>query len=120
MKRMVLFLVLFLSCVSLAQAGEDGRTSKGAWAREGIVLGRGVLNILGMPFELIRTPAVEPSTHQWLWPITSIPRSITNVIARATSGVNDLLIYPFVVPFTNDISPLTEPMGLPEYVWSRD
>ncbi len=113
-------LLILFSSASLAQASEDGRTTKGGFAREGIVLGRGVLNILGAPFELIRTPAAELSTHKWLWPVTSIPRSITNVIARATSGVNDILIDPFVVPFTNDISPLTEPMGLPEYVWSRD
>ena len=119
MKKIIFGLILFLSCISLAQASEDGRTTKGGFVREGMVLGRGVLNILGSPFELIRTPATEPSTHKWLWPVTSIPRSVTNFIVRATSGVNDILVYPFVAPFTNDISPLTEPMDLPEYVWSR-
>lgn len=119
MKKTILFAVLFL-LPCMAYAGTDGRTEKGAWAREGIVLGRGLLNIPGTAVEVIATPMREPSIHPKAWPITGLIRIPTNVIYRAVSAVNDLVVYPFVVPFTNDISPLTEPMGLPEYAWSRD
>lgn len=119
MKKAALCLVFMLTLSASAYALEDGRTTHGVLAREGIVLGRGVLNLFGFPFELIRTPIAEPSTHKWVWPVTSIPRSITNALARASSAVNDIIVYPFVVPFTDDLSPITEPMGLPKYVWSK-
>ena len=119
MRKAILCLVFLLSLSATAHALEDGRTTHGVLAREGIVLGRGLLNLLGFPFELIRTPIAEPSTHKWIWPVTSIPRSLTNVLARASSAAHDIIVYPWVVPFTDDLSPITEPMGLPKYVWSK-
>jgi hypothetical protein len=120
MRKMVLGLVFMLSLSSAAYALEDGRTTHGVLAREGIVLGRGILNIIGTPLELIRTPIAEWGIHKWVWPVTFIPRAATNAITRASSAVNDIVVYPWMVPFTDDLSPITESMGLPEYAWSRN
>jgi hypothetical protein len=119
MRKAALCLILILTLTSSAYALEDGRTTHGVLAREGIVMGRGVLNLLGFPFELIRTPIAETQVHKWVWPVTFIPRAITNVIARASSATHDLLVYPWLVPFTDDLSPITEPLGLPTYVWGK-
>lgn len=119
MRKAALCLILMLSLTSSAYALEDGRTEQGVAGRFGIVLGRGLLNLIGTPFELIRTPIAEVDNHKWLWPITFIPRAINNVVIRATSAVNDLVVYPWMVPFTDDLSPITEPFGLPQYVWSQ-
>ena len=119
MKKAAFLFALLLMLNTFAYASEDGRTTKGVWGREGIVLGRGLLNLVGAPFELIRTPVAETKVHTKAWPITSIPRTITNAFTRFASGAYDFLAYPFVVPATDDLSPLTEPMGLPEYVWGK-
>ncbi len=118
-----IFLILFILSIFFQNpanaAFEDGRTQQNGFVRECIVLGRGVTNLVTSPLELLATPLREPGIHRWLWPMTSVPRGITNVIVRLSSGVNDLLVHPFVVPFTNDISPITEPYDLPEYVWQK-
>ncbi len=119
MKKCIFFLFFFVFPLS-AYAGLDGRTEKGVWAREGMVLGRGLLNVIGTPVEVFATPMREHTIHPKAWPITGIIRIPTNVIARASSALNDLVLYPWIVPFTDDISPLTEPMGISEYAWSRD
>ncbi len=119
MKKIILFAALFLIPCS-AYAGIDGRTERGVWGREAIVLGRGLLNIPGTVAEVFATPMREPAMHPKAWPITGLIRIPTNVIIRAVSAVNDLLVYPWMVPFTDDLSPFTEPMGLPEYGWNRE
>ena len=119
MRKTLLGLVLLISLCSVAYASEDGRTKHNGFVRELMVLDRGVLNVIGTPLEIIRTPIAEWDTHHWLFPITSIPRTLTNAVIRASSAGNDIIVSPFVVPFTDDISPLTESFDLPEYVWSR-
>ncbi len=121
MKKMLLIISLLILFPAVLKADTvDGRTDRGVFAREGIVLGRGILNLPGTVLEVIATPVREHTIHAKAWPLTGLIRIPTNVFARAASAVNDIVVYPFMVPFTNDISPLTEPMGIPEYAWSRD
>ena len=121
MKKMFvwLFIMILLFNGAAYAVGPDGRTNHNGFVREGIVLWRGVINLVSSPLELLATPMREPHDHKWVWPITSIPHSVLNVIVRAGSSLQDILVYPFVVPFTNDISPLTEPYDLPEYIWQK-
>lgn len=119
MKKIIFLAAALFLIPCAAYAGIDGRTDKGVWAREGMVLGRGLLNIPGTVVEVFATPFREPAIHPKAWPITGLIRIPTNVIIRAVSAVNDLVVYPWVVPFTDDLSPFTEPMDLPEYAWSR-
>jgi hypothetical protein len=46
-----------------------------------------------------------------------LPRTVTNIFIRSVSAVYDLVLTPFVQPFTDDTSPLTDAMGLPVYPW---
>ena len=105
----------FYPLIAMVQAGMDGHTDQGIGAREGIVLGRGLGNILTLPFEIPRTIKSETEIHPKLWPVTFLPRTLTNLLLRAVSAVNDVIIYPFAVPFTDDISPMTESFDLPDY-----
>lgn len=104
----------------LAYAGQDGRTVKGVWAREGIVLGRGLLNLVGLPAEIVYTPVRETKIHPKAWPVTFLPRFIMNVGSRAGSAAYDIVCYPWMAPHTDDLSPLTEFMDLPAYPWSKE
>lgn len=117
MKKTAIALVLLLVVTPVAFAYEDGRTEKGPMARSGTVFMRGVGNILGMPMELSSTLVRETEMHSRLWPVTYAPRLVQNIFLRAASGVNDAFFLPWVVPFTDDISPWTEPMGLTDYPW---
>lgn len=116
-KKLVLLFAFFLALQSTAFAYEDGRTDKGVWGRLGMVESRGLLNLIGLPCEFIRTGAVEKTVHPKAWPVTYIPKLFYNVFGRASSAANDVLVYPFIAPFTNDLSPMTEPLGLSTYPW---
>lgn len=111
----VFMLLFFLTAT--AQAYDTGRSEKGYFGRLGAVESRGFMNVLGMPVELYRTPAVEAKNHRWLWPVTFAPRLITNVVTRTVSAAYDIAFYPFGLPFSDDLSPLTDYLGLPEYPW---
>lgn len=119
MKKGILFFLIALFVAAPLYADDlDGRTNAGAWSRVGIVMKRGLVNALTFPGEIIRTAKAEPAIHSRLWPVTFVPRAITNTIIRATSAVNDLVLFPWAVPFTNDLSPWTESFDLPVYVWA--
>ena len=117
MEKGIFFLSVFLLTSLPLQASVDGHTDKGPMARPAVVFFRGVSNIVGMPLELISTGRREAQSHPRLWPVTYVPRFLTNFFIRAASGINDMFFYPWVVPYTDDISPWTEPMGLPDYPW---
>lgn len=112
-------LVLFLLLVSDLHAAEvEGQTTHGPLTRIAIVETRGISNFAAIPLvDFPRTVATEVRMHHWLWPVTFIPRFITNTLIRVASSVYDVAFYPWMAPFTDDISPITEPMGLPEYPW---
>jgi opacity protein-like surface antigen len=118
MKKIIMILSLVVLIAPAAFAADvDGRTGSGTLGRAGNAFGRGLLNVVGFPFEISSTMIRETETHSWLWPITGLPRLGNNIFVRAASTVNDLFFLPLSAPFSNDVSPLTEPMGLPEYPW---
>ncbi|HTL46782.1 MAG TPA: hypothetical protein VL688_01830 [Verrucomicrobiae bacterium] len=120
MKKIAWILVLSFIFSVPAQAYDSGRTDRGVFSRILAVEGRGALNIVGMPMELVRTPILESKNHHRMWPVTFWPRLITNIITRAASGIYDIVAAPFVLPFTDDITPFTDPMGLSDYPWQWD
>ena len=122
MKKIFFFAALFLGLGMAArtEAAVDYRTTRGPWGRAGIVMGRGLANVVGLPFEIPRTIALETERHSRLWPVTMIPRAFTNVAGRACSAMNDVLFSPWIVPFTDDLSPWTKSFGLSDYPWNKD
>ena len=120
-----LFLIFLMVAMSPETAAADGgkavvangRSEHGPLVRIAKVEGRGLLNIVGLPAEIFRTGVEEARHHHWLWPFTYVPRLLTYTIIRVTSAAYDIVFMPFVAPFTADLSPLTEPMDLPEYPW---
>ena len=114
-----LFIFIFLYS-STASASLDGRvkntTAKG---RFGIVLSRGVLNMVSLPLEFIRTAVSEKETHPKAWGFTVGPRMLTNFFLRFASAVNDTFVFPWYTPWTDDLSPWTEAFGLPDYPWQE-
>lgn len=85
--------------------------------RAGTVTGRGLLNILALPAELVTTGVREQRMHPYLWPVTYTPRFVYNALVRVTSGLNDVAFFPWIVAHTDDLSPFTEIAELPEYPW---
>lgn len=120
MKKIILVAILFLATSISLYASVNGQTSKGPLARLGTVEARGFANLLGSPAEFCTTAQREVPLHPRLWPLTYFPRFFGNLALRVTSGVADILFYPFVVPFTDDISPWTEPFGFPDYPWQKE
>lgn len=120
MKRiMALLLALLLFAPSAHAVDDDYRTDLGFFAREGTVIGRGLLCLLSVPYEPVRTTIAETEIHPGLWPFTFIPRAFLNTFVRFISAGHDVLIFPFYVPFTNDLSPWTQAYDLPDYAWQK-
>lgn len=117
-KKFAAVFILLLTMTGSAHAYDTGHTDKGYFQRVLMAEKRGILNAVGLPLELVRTPIAESGEHKWLWPVTFFPRFLTNVFGRTVSAVNDILIAPlFYYPFSDDMTPFTEPLGLPEYPW---
>lgn len=120
MKKSLIFLLMILFLASPLYAEDlDGRTSLGALGRVGHVMTRGLVNAVTSPWEFVRTFPLEKELHPKAWPITYLPRAITHTLIRITSAAHDIFLFPFYVPFTNDISPWTEPFDLPTYAFQK-
>ena len=118
MKKYAAFLIAVLMTAGPAYGYDTGRRSdRNVFQRIAVAEGRGILNVVGMPLELVRTPIAEAKRHKWIWPVSFVPRLITNIIGRSTSAVYDIAFSPIIYPFSNDTTPLTDPMGLPDYPW---
>lgn len=118
MKKICLLLSFFLVLSSQAHAASaDGRTTHGPFVRLLIVEGRGLSNLGFWVLEFPRTGISEVRMHKWAWPLTYFPKVILHLGVRLASSVNDILLYPWVVPFTDDLSPWTEAIGIPDYPW---
>ena len=116
MKKTIISGLIGLFVVTpLLEASVDGRTDHSPYVRPLIVTTRGVVNVVEMPCEIWQTARREKEIHSRLWPVTYLPRLIGNIFLRASSAVNDGLFFPWITPFTDDLSPWTEPFGLPEY-----
>ena len=121
MKKTVVILLLFLAISARLEASSaDGRTTHGPMVRPFMVLSRGVVNVAGLPFAAVNTAIREVKIHHWLWPISVGPRVATEFVTRLTSAGYDMVLMPLITPFTDDISPLTEPFGLPPYPWQQE
>ena len=103
-----------------APAAEDKELEHGPLARPFVVIGRGFGNFAGLPFEILGTAVREHDIHPKLWPVTYLPRLATNVLIRVASVVNDIFFLPWIASRADDLSPWTEPMGLPDYPWQRE
>ena len=117
MKKFFLYLILSLAVCPELFAYDTGHSEDGVFKRIAKIEMRGLLNIIGLPAELIRTPIEESRVHKKVWPVTMFPRILTNIFTRAVSGIYDAAFAPFVQPFSNDTSPLTDGLGLPDYPW---
>ena len=84
------------------------------------IMGRGLLNVISSPLEIIRTPLVESGQHPYAWPLTCLPRTLRNFCYRLTSGIYDIAFYPFGAPFLDKTPPFTEKMGISEYIWQNE
>ncbi len=121
MKKTALILLFLLLMARPGWAlSQDGRTTMGPWARVGYVMNRGLVNVVSFPYEMVGTIAREREIHSRAWPLTWLPRFLNNSAVRVASGFNDFLVQPFVVPHTDDLSPMTEPFDLPEFPWQRE
>lgn len=117
MKKAVLLSLILSLGIHVLPAFAEGRNTQPAAVRPMAAFGRGLLNIGGLPFEVSSTLVREVKAHHWLWPISYPFRLGTNVATRFTSGFNDITVVPFVSPFSNDVKPITEGIGLPNYPW---
>lgn len=119
MRRFIsLIIFIFLATTNLYALDQDGRTTHNALVRPWMVVGRGIANIAGLPFEIPLTMAREADIHSRFWPVSFVPRTLNNMFIRSASAANDVFFSSlWQAPYTDDLSPLTEPMGLPEYPW---
>lgn len=108
-----IFTFLFSSPASAQSSVNDHNI----FAKYAIVLGRGVLNLATAPLEIVFVIPREHQIHPKAWPISFIPRAITNMGYRATSSVHDVFYYPLAIPFGKDITPLTAKFDLPVFVF---
>jgi hypothetical protein len=81
--------------------------------------GRGVLNFLTSPGELVYTAMTEKKEHPKAWPLTYVPRFFMNLAVRVGSSVNDILVLPWHAAAGNG-APLTRHFELPDYVWEKE
>jgi hypothetical protein len=124
MKKALSLLSLFflLTAAAPVQVTQEGRSTKNGFQRSTYVFGRGVVNALASPAEIWRTYKVERLWHPKLWPVTYLPRLILhNYWMRIASAGYDIAIFPlFVVPFTNDIRPMSRYFDIPDYPWQLE
>lgn len=114
-----MILCFFITQTAFA-AYEAKQPKRNPVARAGIVIGRGLLNGLALPAELVTTGVRERRMHPYLWPVTYTPKLFYNAVVRVSSAVNDIGFFPWIVAYTDDLSPFTEISGLPEYPWQVD
>jgi hypothetical protein len=117
-KPILFFMVtlLLLQCAANAAEMTTGEKS----SRIPSILVRGAFDAITAPAEFLYTPKAESKEHPKLWPVTALPRTITNVSYRLTSALYDIAFYPFAAPFVDETPPLTEKMGLSADVWENE
>ena len=117
MKKTVLFsLIMLLTSPAFAALDETGRTTDGPVKRVGYVVERGIEGLVGtIPCDIPKITVKEFQDSKWVAPISVLPRILTLVPTRVVSSIHDIVIMPFMVPFTNDLSPVTEAFDMPEF-----
>ena len=101
-KAFVLLLLIVTAHPAWAAAlDQDGHTTMPPLERSGYVFVRGLGNLIGFPFEIPGSMVREHRTHNYVWPVTWIPRFVIHGMVRISSIVNDVAVQPFVAPFTD-------------------
>ncbi|MBP9865176.1 MAG: hypothetical protein KBC91_02105 [Candidatus Omnitrophica bacterium] len=118
LNQILSFMVILLLFQSAANAAEMTAGEKSA--RIPAIMVRGAFDAITAPAEFFYTPKAESKEHPKLWPVTALPRTITNVSYRLTSALYDMAFYPFAAPFVDEAPPLTEKMGLSADVWENE
>ncbi len=80
---------------------------------------RGAVNFFTTPAEFVYTLKTEIKNHPKAWPATYIPRSFANIVIRVGSSVNDFIVLPWYVAWS-DATPLPRRFALPAYVWKKE
>ena len=80
---------------------------------------RGFVNLVTAPGELVYAFKSEKKGHPKAWPLTYIPRFFLNMAIRWGSSVNDFIVLPWYVTWSEDV-PLTRHFELPDYVWEKE
>lgn len=111
---LAIFLILGLSH-SAALAKDNMNAS--ATQKIGTTMSRGLINLSTLWMELPATALDERKKNPKIWYLTTLPASFTKMVFRFTSAAVDLGVYPFVAPFSDDIDPWTQAMGLPDYAY---
>ena len=117
-KKSVPFLLFAFLVSGVVFASEEPSN----WKVASDVNQRGVVNFVTAPYELVRTTKEEYNLRPRAWFYTAIPRSIQNMTTRMSSATYDMLVKPWGLALgkSQDTSPLTEHLDLPEYAWSKE
>ena len=83
------------------------------------IQGRGAMNFLTAPGEFSAAFQTEKKAHPKAWLLTYPPRFFSNMAVRVGSSVNDILVLPWFVRWSED-TPLTKRFELPDYVWEKE
>ena len=83
------------------------------------IQGRGAMNFLTAPGEFSAAFQTEKKAHPKAWLLTYPPRFFSNMAVRVGSSVNDILVLPWYVRWSED-TPLTKRFELPDYVWEKE
>ena len=118
-KKITLILVGFLFLGTCSLFAAETVKKENAFKRIVSVEKRGVVNFLTAPAELVYALKSEKKNHPKAWPVTYVPRFFVNIVTRAGSSVNDLIILPWYVTW-GDATPLTRHFELPDYVWQKE
>lgn len=84
------------------------------------VEGRGITNVVTSPCEVVRTFGSEIQLHSRFWPATYPLRFFLNFTTRVVSGINDVLVMPWIVNTSEDPRPITRHYDLPDYPWQKE
>ena len=103
------------------QITREGRSDLKPLQRSAFVFRRGIINASTSLLEIGRTLKLEKQTHPKAWPGTYPFRLFYNFFMRISSAGYDIALFPiFVVPFTDDIRPMTRYFDMPDYAYQLE
>lgn len=114
------FVLLIMVSLLAPVAHADDHVEKGTWDKFLEVEGRGLLSLVGLPCELHQSYIVAKEENPKIWGLTYLPIYLSRTAVRLGSALNDIAMFPLAVPFTDDLRPITELMGLTDYAWEKE
>lgn len=82
--------------------------------------GRGFLNLLTSPGEVVYAFKSEKEMHPKAWPATYIPKLVAKFVTRFASSTYDIFLLPWYASAIHDTTPMTRRFDMPDYVWQKD